>query len=53
MWLNVGEIKNHHIIYSGRLDGPTLFAEINNDMVPLSYPTEPLTNIIGKMRQVG
>ncbi|HHD64907.1 MAG TPA: serine/threonine protein phosphatase [Desulfobulbaceae bacterium] len=52
IWTNVGEIKNHHIVYSGRPEGPSLFVEINKRMIPLSYPAEPLINILGKMRQV-
>jgi len=50
VWINVGEIKNHHIVYSGRPEGPSLFVKINNRMIPYSYPAEPLINIIGKMR---
>ena len=52
IWSNVGDIKNHHIIYSGRPEGPSLFVEINNRIVPISYPAEPLINIIGEMDQV-
>ena len=50
VWLNAGEIKNHHIIYSGRPDGPTLLVGIRRQMVPLSYPAEPLTTLIDKIR---
>jgi hypothetical protein len=52
IWTNVGETKNHHIVYSGRPEGPSMFIEINKRMIPLSYPAEPLINILGKMRQV-
>lgn len=50
IWSNVGEIKNHHIIYSGRPEGPSLFIQIHDRIIPISYPAEPLINIIGKMR---
>ena len=52
IWIDAGEIKNHFILYSGRPEGPALLVEINNRIMPLSYPAEPLINIIGKMRQV-
>ncbi len=52
IWSDVGDIKNHHIIYSGRPEGPSLFVEINNRIIPISYPAEPLINIIGEMDQV-
>lgn len=48
-WSNVGDIKNHHIVYSGRPEGPSLFVEINDRMIPISYPAEPLIDIIGKL----
>jgi len=49
-WKNVGNIKGHHIIYSGREDGPSLFIQIHKKMIPLSYPAEPLTKIINEMK---
>ncbi len=49
IWRNVAEIKGHHIIYSGHSEGPSLFLEINNKIIPLSYPSEPLTKLIEKM----
>ncbi|HEB69921.1 MAG TPA: serine/threonine protein phosphatase [Desulfobulbus sp.] len=51
VWCDVGEIKNHHIVYSGRPEGPSLFVEIDNRIIPISYPAEPLINIIGEMDQ--
>jgi hypothetical protein len=49
-WKNAGSIKGHHIIYSGREDGPSLFIQIRKKMIPLSYPAEPLTKIINEMK---
>ncbi|NOQ46980.1 MAG: serine/threonine protein phosphatase [Desulfobulbaceae bacterium] len=49
VWKNVGEIKGHHIIYSGRLTGPALFVQLDKRMIPLNYPAEPLIKIIGKL----
>ena len=48
-WKNAGNIKGHHIIYSGRKEGPSLFIQIKKKMIPLSYPAEPLTKIINGM----
>jgi len=49
-WKNAGNIKGHHIIYSGREEGPSLFMQIRKKMIPLSYPVEPLTKIINEMK---
>jgi calcineurin-like phosphoesterase family protein len=49
-WKNAGNIKGHHIIYSGREDGPSLYIQIRKKMIPLSYPAEPLTKIINEMK---
>jgi len=49
-WKNAGNIKGHHIIYSGREEGPALFMQIRKKMIPLSYPREPLTRIINEMK---
>ncbi len=46
VWKNVGAIKNHHIIYSAHQQGPTIFQSIRNELIPLSYPAEPLTKLI-------
>ncbi len=51
IWKNAGNIKGHHIIYSGREDGPSLFIQIRKKMIPLTYPAEPLTKIINKMKR--
>ena len=49
VWRNVAGIRGHHIIFSGKPSGPSLFVQINNKMIPLSYPAEPLIKLIGKM----
>ncbi len=48
-WKNAGNIKGHHIIYSGHQDGPSLFMQIRKKMIPISYPAEPLLRIINGM----
>ncbi|RWX44795.1 Calcineurin-like phosphoesterase [Candidatus Electrothrix aarhusensis] len=49
VWRNVADIKGHHIICSSNPDGPSLFEEVNNKMIPISYPSEPLIKFIEKI----
>jgi len=51
VWQNVGSIKNHHIVYSSHQNGPALFIRIQDRIVPLSYPAEPLSKLISKMKR--
>ncbi len=51
VWRNVADIKGHHIIYSGRPSGPSVFVQVNNKMIPISYPAEPLIKLIGKISE--
>jgi len=51
VWQNVGSIKNHHIIYSSHQEGPSFFIRIQDKMVPLSYPSEPLGKLINRLKQ--
>jgi len=43
VWLNVGEIPNHHIIYSARPYEVGLFTRVKGEMVAQVYPAEKLT----------
>ena len=49
-WLNAGTIKNHHIIYSAHDDGPSIFIRTNDNFMPISFPTEPLTEFINDLK---
>ncbi|MEE4165743.1 MAG: metallophosphoesterase [Desulfocapsaceae bacterium] len=51
IWQNVGSIKNHHIVYSSHQEGPAFFVRIKENMVPLTYPSEPLSRLISKMKR--
>ncbi len=51
VWRNVAHIKDHHIIHSGQPSGPGLFVRINDRMIPLEYPAEPLIKIIEKFSE--
>lgn len=49
-WLNAGSIKNHHIIYSGHDNGPSVLIRINDRFMPISFPAEPLTDFINNIK---
>ena len=50
VWRDVGAIKNHHIIYSAHTEGPSLFVGLDNKVVPITFPAEPLTKLINKLK---
>ncbi len=49
-WLHAGTIKNHHIIYSAHIEGPSVFIRSNNRFLPISYPIEPLIDILNDLK---
>jgi hypothetical protein len=42
LWLNVGQINQHHVVISSRPDQVGIFTRIDGKMVPQIYPAEPL-----------
>lgn len=40
-WLNVGDIKNHHIVFSGLIETIGLFTCVKGGLVPQVYLAEP------------
>ncbi len=50
IWQNVGSIKNHHILSSSNINGPGIFIRVKGRMIPLTYPSEPLTRLINRLR---
>ncbi|TKB10652.1 metallophosphoesterase [Desulforhopalus sp. IMCC35007] len=48
-WLNAGNIKNHHVIYSAHDDGPSIFIRTAHRFMPISFPAEPLTEFINDL----
>jgi len=50
VWRDVATIKNHHIVYSAHTEGPSLFVGLDNKMVPITFPAEPLTKLINKLK---
>lgn len=49
-WLHAGTIKNHHIIYSAHNDGPSIIIQTKHGFMPISYPAEPLIDIINSLK---
>jgi predicted phosphodiesterase len=49
LWLNAGDIENHHIIYGASLHSIGVFTRIGDGMIPLSYNTEPLLEVINAL----
>ena len=41
VWLDVGNIHNHHIVFSGRTNHISLFYQIRDQIVPFIYTVEP------------
>ncbi len=49
LWLNAGDIVNHHIVYSANLHSIGVFTRIGDGMIPLSYSSEPLLEAINAL----
>ncbi len=49
-WLHAGAIKNHHIIYSAQIEGPSVFIQSGANFMPISFPAEPLTDLINDLQ---
>ncbi|MBF0264266.1 MAG: metallophosphoesterase [Gammaproteobacteria bacterium] len=46
VWKNVGEIQNHHIIYSAQQDIVGAMVQINHKIYPLTYMVEPISKLL-------
>lgn len=49
-WLHAGTIKNHHIIYSAHNEGPSVFINNRGNFIPITFPQEPLTEILNDLK---
>ncbi|MDM8556434.1 metallophosphoesterase [Desulfococcaceae bacterium HSG7] len=49
LWLNVGKIENHHIIFSAKPHSIGVFTRISDGVFPLLYKTEPLLETISAL----
>lgn len=48
-WLHAANIKNHHIIYSAHSEGPSLIIRTGESFNPITFPSEPLIEIINDL----
>ncbi len=51
-WLNIGDIENHHIIYSAGPHSVGVFTRVGNGIIPLSYNAEPLLEVINAIPDI-
>ena len=49
LWTDVGEIPNHHIVFSALTHKLALFIRVGRDMVPLEYPAEALLDLTNSL----
>lgn len=49
VWLNAGEINNHHIVYSANQDSVGVFIRVGQEMLPLEYPTEHIRELANSL----
>jgi len=49
VWLDVGEIKNHHVVYSANRDTLAVFIRVGREMVPLEYPAENILELVNRL----
>ncbi len=45
LWINAGEIENHHVLYGAHPKKIGWVTFVNGELVPLEYPVEPLTKL--------
>ena len=48
LWLNVGRINQHHIVFSARSDRVAIFTRIDDKMVPQIFPVEALVGWLNR-----
>jgi len=49
LWLNVGGIEHHDVVFSGNIPWVGLFTRIDGRMIPLRYHSEPLLPVINEL----
>lgn len=53
VWRNAGDIKNHHIVFSGRTHCMAIFSRIAGEIVPMIFPAEPMLDWINQLDKKG
>jgi len=49
LWLDAGNIPNHHIVFSANPHNLSVFVRLGEDLVPLEYPAEPLLDLTNRL----
>lgn len=53
LWINAGGIDNHHVLFGANPDRVGVITRPASKMVPLTYPTEPLTPVYNRLVRHG
>jgi len=53
LWLNVGNIPHHHVLFSARPDQLAVFTRVQGEMLPQIYPAESLLEAINNSAGAG
>jgi len=51
LWLNVDGITNHHVLFSAHPDHVAVFTRVDGVLVPLVYPVDAVSAIIGGLEE--
>lgn len=46
VWVHVGGVKNHHLVYSARSDRVGVFTRVGSRIVPLVYISRPREELV-------
>lgn len=49
LWMNVGGIAHHDVVFSGNMPWIGLFTRVDGHMIPIKYRSEPLLDIINQL----
>lgn len=49
LWMNVGGIAHHDVVFSGNIPWIGLFTRVNGHIIPMKYRSEPLLQVINEL----
>ena len=52
LWLNVGGIEHHNVVFSGNIPWIGVFTRVKNQMIPLRYRSESLLEVLNELDDV-
>ncbi len=52
LWLNVGGIEHHDVVFSGNIPWVGVFTRVNDQMIPLRYRSESLLELLNNQDDV-